>query len=149
MCRHGPRCLPRDQLLPMEHISSYWAIYPLFTDKSQSFIMFLRLMLVLLLSQFSTASSVIYIVGLWIEEHQYDTLKQQLLRSTTSEVTGFPVQIHTNAEPQFMRKEFRDTLAEQGVCHTILPLYHPNSNSTAERAVRLIKETLKKNFPLS
>ncbi|KAG1683135.1 hypothetical protein GQR58_010144 [Nymphon striatum] len=83
-------------------------------------------------------------------------IEAEFLRSTTSEATlrtlfswftrfGYPKTIHTDGGPQFTSSTFREKLHYWGVQHTISPPYHPESNGLAERAVRTIKDALRKN----
>lgn len=60
---------------------------------------------------------------------------------------GYPKQIHYGG-PQFTSYDFREKLKEWGIDWSISPPYHPPSNEAAERAVRTIKESLKKGSTL-
>ncbi|CAM1328159.1 Uncharacterised protein r2_g3717 [Pycnogonum litorale] len=61
---------------------------------------------------------------------------------------GFSKQIHTDGGPQFTSSEFQDKLKEWNIHLTVSPSYHPASNGIAERAVRTIKDALKKGSTL-
>ena len=86
-------------------------------------------------------------------------IEAETMRSTTTAATlkklsswfskyGFPQTIHTDGGPQFVNAQFEKTMKEWGVKHTVSPPYSPISNGAAERAVRLIKEPLRKGVPL-
>ena len=82
-------------------------------------------------------------------------MEAQQMRSTTSASVlkilrdwfsrfGFPCTVHADNGPQFSSAEFRTALASWGVKLSLSPPYHPQSNGTAERAVRTIKAALQK-----
>ena len=56
---------------------------------------------------------------------------------------GPPVTLVTDQGPQFMSAEFKDWCAAQGIRHVHTAAYHPQTNATAERAHRSIKEMLR------
>lgn len=58
---------------------------------------------------------------------------------------GIPKTVVSDNGPQFVSAVFREFLARNGVQHLKTAPYHPQSNGLAERAVRTIKEGLKKN----
>ena len=57
---------------------------------------------------------------------------------------GIPESLVSDNGPCFIRKEFKDFLRKNGVMHITSAPYHPASNGLAERAVRIIKEGLRK-----
>lgn len=80
-------------------------------------------------------------------------------KSATAEVTvealramfarfGLPRTLVTDNGPQFTGFHFRNFLAQNQVKHLTTAPYHPQSNGLAERAVRTLKEGLKKNYEI-
>ena len=57
---------------------------------------------------------------------------------------GIPESLVSDNGPCFISKEFKDFLRKNGVMHITSAPYHPASNGLAERAVRIIKEGLRK-----
>ncbi|CAM1305641.1 Uncharacterised protein r2_g1550 [Pycnogonum litorale] len=87
----------------------------------------------------------------WMEAAQMtSTSSHATLRTLYSWFSrfGFPEEIHTDGGPQFRSYEFRSKLSEWNIKSTISPPYHPESNGAAERAVRILKEGLRKSVPL-
>ncbi|QQP56676.1 Uncharacterized protein FKW44_001419, partial [Caligus rogercresseyi] len=62
---------------------------------------------------------------------------------------GFPRQLHSDNGPQFSNPSFKSKMSEWGVELSFSPPYHPQSNGQAERAVRIVKDLLRKNPDLS
>eukprot|EP00096_Caligus_rogercresseyi_P004253 TRINITY_DN1844_c0_g1_i1.p1 TRINITY_DN1844_c0_g1~~TRINITY_DN1844_c0_g1_i1.p1 ORF type:complete len:391 (+),score=43.45 TRINITY_DN1844_c0_g1_i1:346-1518(+) len=58
---------------------------------------------------------------------------------------GFPHTIHSDNGPQFVNHIFQAKLQSWGVKESLSPPYHPQSNGQAERAVRVVKDLIKKN----
>ena len=57
---------------------------------------------------------------------------------------GIPESLVSDNGPCFISKEFKDFLRKNGVMHITSAPYHPASNGLAERAVRIVKEGLRK-----
>ncbi|CAM1314346.1 Uncharacterised protein r2_g2494 [Pycnogonum litorale] len=86
-------------------------------------------------------------------------LEAKFMQSTTSNATlrtlyewfsryGFPVQVHTDGGPQFTSNEFTEKMKDWGIKLSVSPPYRPSCNGSAERAVRIVKESLRKSVPL-
>ncbi|CAM1297925.1 Uncharacterised protein r2_g721 [Pycnogonum litorale] len=84
-------------------------------------------------------------------------IEAEFVKSTSSESTlrllfswfsrfGMPEAVHTDGGPQFTSAEFRDKMRDWNIRHTVSSPYHPQSNGMAERAVRIVKESLKRNL---
>lgn len=81
-------------------------------------------------------------------------LEVSIMKSTTAEKTieklcemfsrfGFPEQLMSDNEPQFVSKEFERFLKANGVQHIRSTPYHPSTNGLAERFVQSMKNALK------
>ena len=57
---------------------------------------------------------------------------------------GLPTTLVSDNDPQFTAQEFEDFCSSNGIRHVRVTPYHPSSNGLAERAVRVVKEGLKK-----
>ena len=57
---------------------------------------------------------------------------------------GIPDTIVSDNGPQFAASEFQDFCRLNGIRHVRVAPYHPSSNGLAERAVRIVKEGLRK-----
>ena len=57
---------------------------------------------------------------------------------------GLPETIVSDNGPQFVAEEFEKFCKSNGIQHTRIAPYHPSSNGLAERAVRVVKQGLKK-----
>ena len=57
---------------------------------------------------------------------------------------GLPEELVSDNGPQFSSEEFRTFLQNNGICHKLIPPYHPSTNGAAERAVQTVKESLSK-----
>ena len=77
------------------------------------------------------------------------------MSSTTTECTvgelrlifaqhGLPEEVVSDNKAQFTSNEFAEFMSENGIKHTLLPPYHPQSNGAADRSVRVVKEALVK-----
>jgi transposase InsO family protein len=64
--------------------------------------------------------------------------KLRLLLSTT----GPPEEIVSDNDPQFTSSEFKEFTRLNGIKHTLVPPYNPQSNGFAERGVQIIKKAL-------
>ena len=77
------------------------------------------------------------------------------MNSTTSKKTieelrklfsqfGLPLVIVSDNGPQFVSKEFENSIQQNGMKHILTPAYHPASNGQAESLVRKFKTCMKK-----
>ena len=57
---------------------------------------------------------------------------------------GLPEEVVSDNKAQFTSNEFAEFMSENGIKHTLLPPYHPQSNGAADRSVRVVKEALVK-----
>ena len=57
---------------------------------------------------------------------------------------GLPTTLVSDNGPQFTAQEFEDFCSSNAIRHIRVTPYHPSSNGLAERAVRVVKEGLKK-----
>ena len=57
---------------------------------------------------------------------------------------GIPETIVSDNGPQFASSEFAEFCHSNGICHVRVAPYHPSSNGLAERAVKILKQGLKK-----
>lgn len=82
-------------------------------------------------------------------------IEVQHMTSTTTERTinelrlifathGLPEEVVSDNGPQFTATEFSDFMGKNGIKHTLVPPYHPQSNGAAERSVRVVKDALVK-----
>ena len=80
-------------------------------------------------------------------------IEVKLMKSTTSERTidelrlifadhGLPEEVVSDNGPQFISAEFAEFMSKNGIKHTLVPPYHPQSNGAAERSVRIVKAAL-------
>ncbi|UYV70991.1 K02A2.6-like, partial [Cordylochernes scorpioides] len=58
---------------------------------------------------------------------------------------GLPEEIASDNGPQFTGSDMKTFLKNNGIKHTLIPAYYPQSNGLAERAVKMIKMALDKN----
>ena len=82
-------------------------------------------------------------------------LEVRHMSSTTTERTvgelrlifvqhDLPEKVVSNNGVQFTSNEFAEFMSKNGIKHTLVPLYHPQSNGATERSVRVVKEALVK-----
>ena len=67
----------------------------------------------------------------------------QILRTTFVHY-GIPESIVSDNGPQFISSEFQQFCKTNAIRHIIVAAYHPKSNGLAERAVKIVKDGLKK-----
>ena len=83
----------------------------------------------------------------WIEAIPLATATAQTtaqqLRKLFSQF-GLPETMVSDNGPQFAAQEFQEFCRSNGIRHTLIAPYHPSSNGLAERAVRIVKQGLKK-----
>ena len=57
---------------------------------------------------------------------------------------GLPEKVVSDNGPQLISNEFAEFMNRNGIKHTLVPHYHPQSNGAAEKSVRIVKEALVK-----
>ena len=57
---------------------------------------------------------------------------------------GLPVELVSDNVPRFTAHEFREFCSNNGIKRTQAPPYHPATNVSAERAVQVVKQAVKK-----
>ena len=78
----------------------------------------------------------------WIDvKHMTSTTTQHTLNELRLmfALYGFPEEVVSNNGPQFTSNEFASFMSKNGIKHTLVPPYHPQSNGVAERSVRVVK----------
>ncbi len=84
----------------------------------------------------------------WIECDQLeDTLSTTIIQKTKQHFAryGIPQVCHTDNDPQFIAKEYKDFATSWGFTHSTSSLYHPQGNGKAESTVKVCKNFLKKS----
>jgi transposase InsO family protein len=83
----------------------------------------------------------------WIEiKHMTSTTTQRTLDEVRLifAVYGLPEEVVSDNGPQFTANEFVEFMTKNGIKHTLVPPYHPQSNGAAERSMSVVKEALAK-----
>jgi len=87
----------------------------------------------------------------WIEAYPMATANAgttiQQLRQLFAQF-GIPQSIVSDNGPQFAAVEFENFCKLNGIHHIRVAPYHPSSNGLAERAVKIVKQGLKKQSGL-
>lgn len=83
----------------------------------------------------------------WLEIKKMNSTEAEKVTTVLKvlfEMFGDPRTLVADNGPPFNSKQFRDFLQQRGIQYINSPPYHPQSNGTVERAVRTVKQYLKK-----
>ena len=83
----------------------------------------------------------------WLDAYILSTISSSKTIETLRTVFathGLPQTIVTDNGPSFTSEEFKQFMEKNGIKHITSALYHPSSNGQAERAVKTLKQGIKR-----